>query len=59
MDTLVAQYSRPQHDYADYSNQEQQELTQSLPPLSLNFSLPPIDQVSHFPRAFRKGEMVL
>ncbi|KAK2753514.1 Proteasome subunit beta type-5 [Arachnomyces sp. PD_36] len=51
MDTLVAQYTRPQHDYADYSNEEQQQLTQSLPPLSLNFSLPPIDNPSAFLRA--------
>lgn len=46
MDKLVAQYSRPPHQHEFYSEQEQQDLTESLPPLSLKFSLPPVDNVS-------------
>lgn len=48
MDKLVAQYSRPAHLNDFYSEQEQQDLTESLPPLSLKFSLPPVDNVSPF-----------
>lgn len=40
MDKLVAQYSRPSHQNEFYSEQEQQDLTESLPPLSLKFALP-------------------
>jgi 20S proteasome subunit beta 5 len=47
MDKLVAQYSRPPHQNEFYSEQEQQELTESLPPLSLKFALPPVANVSH------------
>lgn len=46
MDKLVAQYSRPPHQNEFYSEQEQQDLMESLPPLSLKFSLPPVDNVS-------------
>lgn len=46
MDKLVAQYSRPQHQNEFYSEQEQQDLTESVPPLSLKFALPPVDNVS-------------
>lgn len=46
MDKIVAQYSRPPHQNEFYSEQEQQDLTESLPPLSLKFSLPPVDNVS-------------
>lgn len=46
MDKLVAQYSRPQHQNEFYSEQEHQDLAGSLPPLSLKFSLPPVDNVS-------------
>lgn len=48
MDKLVAQYSRPAHLNEFYSEQEQQDLTESLPPLSLKFSLPPVDNVSDY-----------
>lgn len=44
----MAQYSRPPHQNEFYSEQEQQDLTESLPPLSLKFSLPPVDNVSLF-----------
>jgi 20S proteasome subunit beta 5 len=47
MDKLVAQYSRPPHQNEFYSEQEQQELTESLPPLSLKFALPPVANVSY------------
>ena len=46
MDTLVAQYSRPAFETEGYSRDEQQELSQVTPPLSLNFALPPIANVS-------------
>lgn len=46
MDKLVAQYSRPAHQNEFYSEQEQQDLTASVPPLSLKFSMPPVDNVS-------------
>lgn len=46
MDALVAQYSRPLcHDDASFEN-EQQELSDTLPPLSLKFDLPAVDSVS-------------
>lgn len=46
MDKLVAQYTRSPHQNEFYSEQEQQELTEALPPISLNFKLPPLDNVS-------------
>lgn len=46
MDKLVAQYSRPPHQNEFYNEQEQQDLTEGMPPLSLKFSLPPVDNVS-------------
>lgn len=48
MDKIAAQYSRPSHQNEFYSEQEQQDLTESLPPLSLKFALPPVDNVSYF-----------
>lgn len=45
MDKLVAQYTRSPHQNEFYSEQEQRDLTESLPPLSLKFNLPPIDNV--------------
>lgn len=42
----MAHYSRPPHQNDFYSEQEQQDLTETLPPLSLKFSLPPVDNVS-------------
>lgn len=49
MDKLVAQYSRPPHQNEFYSEQEQRDLTESLPPLSLKFNLPPVDNVRYTP----------
>lgn len=46
MDTLVAQYSRPMFQNEGYSHNEEQELAETLPPLSLKFALPPVDKVS-------------
>ncbi|KAK2743281.1 Proteasome subunit beta type-5 [Onygenales sp. PD_40] len=51
MDTLVAQYSRPMFQNEGYSQSEDQELTESLPPLSLRFALPPVDRPAAFLRA--------
>ncbi|EFE41152.1 proteasome component Pre3, putative [Trichophyton verrucosum HKI 0517] len=50
MDTLVAQYSRPSSFQDDYEA-EQQDVLERAPPLSLRFSLPPIDRPSAFLRA--------
>lgn len=49
MDKLVSQYSRSAHQNEFYSEQEQQEFSESLPPLSLKFSMPPVDNVSCCP----------
>jgi hypothetical protein len=46
MDKLVAQYSRPPHQNELYNEQEQEDLSASVPPLSLKFALPPVDNVS-------------
>ena len=45
MDSLVTAYSCPVLEDEGYSSDEQQELIQSKPPLSLNFALPPIPNV--------------
>lgn len=45
MDSLVAQYSRPAFQNEGYSQEEQQELADVAPPLSLKFALPPIASV--------------
>ena len=46
MDKIVSQYTRSPHQNEFYSEREQQELTESLPPISLKFNLPPLDNVS-------------
>lgn len=46
MDKLVAQYTHSPHQDEFYSEREQQELTECLPPISLKFNLPPLDNVS-------------
>jgi len=51
MDALVAQYSRPAFEDEGYSPEDQQELAQVTPPLSLKFALPPIAQVCLFTRS--------
>jgi hypothetical protein len=45
MDTLVAQYSKPMFEKEDYSQDDQMELYQSAPSLSLKFAMPPVAQV--------------
>ena len=45
MDTLVAWYTQSPFETEGFS-QEQQDYTDSLPPLSLKFALPPIARVS-------------
>ena len=57
MDKLVAQYSRPPHQNEFYSEQEQRDLTESLPPISLKFNLPPVDNVSHIPLEAACGDV--
>jgi 20S proteasome subunit beta 5 len=47
MDALVAQYSRPQFENEGFSQDEQQELSEVTPPLSLKFALPPVAQVNN------------
>ncbi|TKA45388.1 Proteasome subunit beta type-5, partial [Cryomyces minteri] len=51
MDTLVAQYSRPAFQNEGYTEEEQQDISQITPPLSLKFALPPISQPSSWLRA--------
>lgn len=46
MDTLVAQYSRPMFEKENYDQDDQMELYQGTPSLSLRFAMPPIAQVS-------------
>lgn len=46
MDLLVAQYSRPAFQEEGYSSQEQQELSETVPPLSLRFAMPPVAKVN-------------
>lgn len=41
----MAQYSQPAHQNDGYSHDEQQELMEVTPPLSLKFALPPIAAV--------------
>lgn len=44
MDTLVSRYSQPMFE-KEYSEEDQLELYQSTPSLSLKFAMPPIAQV--------------
>lgn len=46
MDKLVAQYSRPTHQNEFQTEPEEQDFASGLPPLSLKFALPPVDNVS-------------
>jgi hypothetical protein len=46
MDTLVATYSRPMFENEGYSQEDQLELYQPVPSLSLKFAMPPVAQVS-------------
>lgn len=46
MDSLVAQYSQPAFERETYSEDEQLELYQPTPSLSLKFAMPPVAQVS-------------
>lgn len=45
MESLVAQYARTPHQNEFYSEHEQRGLTETAPPLSLKFDLPPVDNV--------------
>jgi hypothetical protein len=45
MDTLVAQYSQPKFEKENYSEDDQMELYQPTPSLSLKFAMPPVAQV--------------
>ena len=46
MDTLVARYAGSPFAKESFSPEEQQDYTNSLPPLSLKFALPPVPRVS-------------
>ena len=48
MDSLVSTYSRSAFEDEGYSPDEQQELVQATPPLSLKFAMPPMANVSSF-----------
>jgi len=45
MDTLVTQYSQPMFEKEQYSQDDQMDLYQAAPSLSLRFAMPPIAQV--------------
>jgi 20S proteasome subunit beta 5 len=46
MDTLVARYSRPAYQQNEvFSEQEQQDLADAAPSLSLKFAMPPVAHV--------------
>lgn len=45
MDSLVAQYTRPAFAEEGQAPEEQQQLCQPTPELSLRFALPPVAQV--------------
>jgi len=47
MDTLVARYSRPAyHDNEVFTEQDEQDLCDAAPSLSLKFAMPPVAHVS-------------
>lgn len=47
MDTLVARYSRPAYQQNEvFSEQEQQDIADAAPSLSLKFAMPPVAHVS-------------
>lgn len=54
MDSLVAQYRRPMFDN-EYNQDDQQELYDSTPSLSLKFAMPPVAQVRHLVLMFCSG----
>jgi 20S proteasome subunit beta 5 len=56
MDTLVAQYSKPMFEKENYSQDDQMELYQPAPTLSLKFAMPPVAQVRFFPSLFVLSE---
>jgi hypothetical protein len=49
MDTLVAQYSKPMFEKENYNQDDQVDLYNPSPSLSLRFAMPPIAQVSYLP----------
>jgi hypothetical protein len=46
MDALVARYSQPAIRHEGYSQEDQEELMETVPSLSLKFALPPVANVS-------------
>lgn len=60
MDTLVAHYSRPAFHQEGYSWEEQQELSEATPPLSLKFALPSMPDVGFLHYSHRHyGDLTL
>ena len=47
MDTLVARYTSSPFDREAFSDDDQQDFTQSIPSLSLRFALPPVPRVCY------------
>jgi len=45
MDTFVSTYSRPAFEDEGYSSEENLDLVQATPPLSLKFAMPPMPNV--------------
>ena len=51
MDTLVAQYTRSPFAHEGQTSEEHDYYTNSMPPISLNFALPPVPKPAAFLRA--------
>jgi 20S proteasome subunit beta 5 len=51
MDTLVARYTQNPFAHEGYTSEEYDYYRNSLPPISLNFTLPPVPRPSAFLRA--------
>lgn len=51
MDKLISQYTRSPYQDEAFSEQDQLDYTESLPPVSLKFSLPPVENSPAFLRA--------
>lgn len=56
MDTIVAQYTRAPFEN-EFSEQEQRDLTEIHPPISLKFNLPPVENVSYFMCCFLRSRL--
>lgn len=51
MDALVAQYTQPAFAHEGFTQEDQEEYSESIPSLSLKFALPPLERPAQFLRA--------